>query len=355
MTHQSQKVLVAMSGGVDSSVAAALLCEAGYDVVGISMNLLTCHRPKEDSCCSAQDRRDAAAVAKSLGIPHVVVDYRADFRKQVIDPFVEEYLAGRTPSPCIRCNEYLKFGALFAEADRLGCEFLSTGHYARVEHIDDRFRLRCGIDPSKDQSYFLFILKQPQLKRLLLPLGGMTKFQVRDLAQRLSLPVHEKPESQEICFVPDDDYVAFVEERAGARMSGPGDFVDTEGNVLGRHRGIHAYTIGQRRGLGVSAGKRRYVVRIDSKRNQVVLGDDADLMCTSMIVRDISWTQPSNADIKRARVRVRSTDAGEMATLVPQPDGAIEVRFDAPVRAIAPGQAAVFSHDDEVIGGGWMW
>ncbi len=354
MKPSGAQVVVGMSGGVDSSVAAALLRDQGYDPVGCSLRLLTCHREAQRSCCSARDRQDARAVCEKLGMRHRTVEARGRFRDEVIEPFIREYLAGRTPSPCVRCNRCVKFPALLEEADRLGAKHIATGHYARVVEEGGRFRLLAAADPRKDQSYFLFELTQATLARLLLPLGGLRKPAVRSVARRLGLPVSEKPESQEVCFVPGDDYAAFVEERGGKRVPGPGTFVDAAGNEIGRHRGFHAYTIGQRRGLGVAFGRRAYVTAIDAVRNQVRLGADEELSCSVLIAEQTSWTHPEHALAREAVVRIRSTHEGTPARFEPLPDGRVRVRFAEPVRAIAPGQAAVFYQDDEVIGGAWI-
>ncbi len=354
MVIQKNSVLVAMSGGVDSSVAAAMLDEAGHDCVGVTMRLFRCRRVGRGSCCSPEDRRDAAVVCRALGIPHHIVDCTERFRRDVIEPFVEAYLAGRTPSPCICCNEALKFGALMQEADRIGASHVATGHYARIIERDDGFHLLRSSDSVKDQSYFLYRLTQRELARLRFPLGEATKDEVRALACDRGLPVHEKPESQDICFVPGDDYAAFLEEVAGDRLPGVGEIVDRAGRVVGRHPGIHSFTIGQRRGLGVAAGERRYVVALDAARNRVVVGSDEELWRSTMRVEGLTWVHPAHAKRRWATVRVRSTHAGAPATLEPMAEGTLNVRFDEPVRAIAPGQAAVFSDGEEVLGGGWI-
>ncbi|MFA5810747.1 MAG: tRNA 2-thiouridine(34) synthase MnmA [bacterium] len=352
--QNSAKVLVGMSGGVDSSASAALLRDQGYEVAGLSLNLVTCHRAKERSCCSAQDRSDAREVCSQLKCAYSVLDCRARFRELVIDPFVDEYLAGRTPSPCIRCNELVKFPTLCQEADRQGIHYIATGHYARVVKHGEIYRLLRGLDAAKDQSYFLFSLTQRELSRLIFPLGGMRKQEVREYAAQLSLYTREKAESQEICFVPDDDCAGFIEERAGGRISGPGEFVGTDGSVVGRHRGTHAYTIGQRRGLGLARGRRMYVVAIERERNRVVLGEDADLMRDELTASGVSWTDPSNAGERDAIVKIRSTHAGVPAKIEIKGQGRVRVKFEEPVRAIAPGQAAVFYRGDEILGGGWI-
>lgn len=355
MSHSKKgRALVAMSGGVDSSVAAMLLKDEGYEVTGVSMNLLSCHRLETTTCCSAEDRRDAADVCRQLGVPHHVVDYRAEFKDKIIDPFVEEYLKGRTPSPCILCNEHMKFQMLFEEAVRLDADFVATGHYSRIVEDDLGFHLLKGRDESKDQSYFLFILGQRELSKLLFPVGGFSKQEVRDYASERGIRTHEKPESQEICFVPNDDYVSYIEEVAGDRIMGPGNFVDEEGCVLGRHAGIHAYTIGQRRGLGFGIGKRQYVIGIDPEKNEIVLGSDEALLEKAMLVKRIKWTGAAGKDVRSAEVKIRSTDSGSSAKLIAEGEDALKIVFDEPVRGIAPGQAAVFYDGDEVLGGGWI-
>jgi len=348
------KIVVGMSGGVDSSVAALLLKEEGHEVVGVSMRLFSCNRVQEGSCCTEQDRHDARRVCAHLGIAHQTVDLSAIFREKVIEPFVEEYLAGRTPSPCIRCNEHLKFEAFHDEASRLGADLIATGHYARIVPGDRgrRYLVR-GVDVTKDQSYFLFPALRGALEHLRFPVGDLSKDKVRAVARERGLPVHDKGESQEVCFVPDDDYPAFIEEFALGRVRGPGSFVDMNGTVLGRHRGIHAYTVGQRRGLGIGFGRRLYVVRIDVENNEVVLGEDEDLHRREMRVRDLVW---AGGDVRQgnATVQIRSRHTGNSACIEPIGDDAATVVFDEPERAIAPGQAAVFYDGDCVIGGGWI-
>jgi tRNA-specific 2-thiouridylase len=349
-----KKILVAMSGGVDSSVAAAILTDVGHEVIGVSMNLLTCSDQGESSCCTAADRGDARAVCEGLGISHYVVDMREAFRREVIAPFISDYLSGKTPSPCILCNEHLKFRALMQEADRIGADFIATGHYARIERNEGFYCLKKGVDISKDQSYFLFMLNQKNLPRILFPVGAMTKGEVRRVAEGKHLKTAKKAESQEICFVPDDDYAAFIEQNARGALRGPGDFVDARGNVLGRHSGIHAYTIGQRRGLRAAFGERRYVTHIDASKNEVVLGTDGDLMKDEIFVESPSFVKGAEKLPRGAVVKVRSVHDGEAAVLSAESGGRIGVKFENPVRAPAPGQAAVFYDGEDVIGGGWI-
>ncbi len=343
-----------MSGGVDSSVAAALLVEQGYDVVGMSIDMFSCHALRGQSCCSARDRMDARKVCEGLGIPHISIDRKMEFKKLVIDPFVEEYLSGRTPSPCVACNRSIKFPALMEEAAHLGAGLCATGHYARVEERGGAFALQRSCDEKKDQSYFLFSLGQEELSRLLFPLGGLCKSEVRKKAAELMFDNAEKKESQEVCFAPDDGYALFVESQAAGRIGGPGEFVDAAGKRLGTHEGIHRYTVGQRRGLGKAFGRRQYVLSIDRALNRVVLGQDADLMRGEITVSGVSWTDPKNAGDRSSVVKVRSTHQGAPARIEMQGADRCRVLFDEPVRAPAPGQAAVFYDGDEVLGGGWI-
>ena len=348
------RVAVAMSGGVDSSVAALVLKDAGYEVVGLTMRLFNCSRIRSGSCCSEQDRLDARRVCMHLGIPHKTVDLSEAFKEKVIEPFVDSYVKGETPSPCILCNEYLKFDALIEEARKLGFDKVATGHYARIKTDDDGgVDLLRGLDDDKDQSYFLFPAVGGALHHLAFPVGDLSKKEVRRLASENKLPVHEKEESQEICFVPDNDYASFIESERPHELSGPGAFVDMKGKELGRHRGIHAYTIGQRRGLGIGFGERKYVVRIDAGRNEVVLGDDDDLASKEMVVRDVVWAEYKKLPIK-ADVQIRSTRRAKSALIEDAGECNVRITFEEAERAIAPGQAAAFYIGDEVIGGGWI-
>ena len=351
-----------MSGGVDSSVAAALLRDRGFDVIGVTMTLFDgrgagtkCAADDEGrSCCGRGARRDAAAVAAALGIPFYVADFRRTFEKRVIEDFVAEYVRGRTPNPCLRCNKRVKFGPLLRRAARLGAGRLATGHYARVERDEasGRWILRRGIDPEKDQSYFLYPLSQVELSRTLFPVGGMRKAEVRAWAEKFGLPVARKPESQEICFVPDDDYARFLRTRVPGAFR-PGPILDGRGRIIGGHGGILGFTIGQRKGLGIAAPHPLYVVAIDVERNAVTAGTNAELFRRRLSVSDMNWIALAGLpESRRAAVQVRSRHAESGAVLHPEGPNRVIVEFDQPQRAITPGQAAVFYDDDVVLGGG---
>ncbi|MAE96426.1 MAG: tRNA 2-thiouridine(34) synthase MnmA [Deltaproteobacteria bacterium] len=345
--------VVGMSGGVDSSVAAALLVEQGAEVIGVTMHLAG----SQSRCCSLEDADDARRVADQLGIRFYVANYKDRFREEVILPFADAYLAGRTPIPCVACNRHFKFRHLVERAKALGTAGVATGHYARLalDPETGERRLLRGVDPGKDQSYFLFDLGQEQLRRIAFPLGDLTKDEVREKARELGLATADKPESQEICFVPDGDYARAVEELRPAAIPGAGDIVDGSGRKLGRHGGIHRFTVGQRRGLGLTSAEPRYVCRLDAQTNQVVVGDACDLETKSAWIEEVSWTrgrapQPG----RRAQVKIRHQHPGAEGTLEPGPNGRVRVAFAEPVRAVAPGQAAVFYDGDEVLGGGWI-
>jgi len=357
MLKKGSKILVAMSGGVDSSVAALLLKEEGFEIIGVSLNLYSCHLNHSKSCCSAADRLDARRVCEQLQIPFIALDYREQFQKQVITPFAHEYLNGRTPSPCILCNQHLKFHALEGEMSHLGATGLATGHYARVRQCDDgSYHLLRGVDSKKDQSYFLFPLRQESLGHIFFPLGELTKQEVRQIAKKHHLPTSEKGESQEICFITDGDYASFIEERNPSQIQGPGDFVTCDGIIVGRHRGIHAYTIGQRRGLGFGIGERQYVVGINPGKNEITLGSNEDLFRREMIVHHVHWISPmgDEALVEDIEVQIRSAHAAAKADIKLLSGNEVHVIFEKPQRAIAPGQAAVFYRGEEVIGGGWI-
>ncbi len=349
----AERVVVAMSGGVDSSVAAALAAETGREVVGVTMRL----SGSDSRCCSLADADDARRVAERLGIRFFVANYADAFRRDVIEPFADAYLAGRTPIPCVTCNTRFKFEYLLERARVFGAERVATGHYARSERdpATGRWRLFRAADATKDQTYFLFELTQEQLERAWFPLGHLTKTEVRERARGLGLATAEKPESQEICFVPGGDYAAVVEQLRPGALPGEGDVVDAAGRVRGRHAGVHRFTVGQRRGLGLAAERPLYVTALDPARNRVVVGEADDLLAREARIERVSWIAgaPPPAPV-RATVRVRYRHAGAAAKVEPLPGGRARVVFDEPVRAVSPGQAAVFDDGDEVLGGGWI-
>lgn len=352
-----------MSGGVDSSVAGYLLREQAYDVVGVTMKVWPqdCISRAEDKCCGPQAIADARGVAHALGIPHYVVDEAAQFERLVIDYFSSEYQAGRTPNPCVMCNEKLKFGNLWSKAAALGCDYIATGHYAIIEHHADHATLRKGIDPRKDQSYFLFSLRQPQLRRALTPLGKMTKPQIREVAHSLGLKVADKVDSQEICFVPGNDYKTFLRSHLGEKEFHRGEIYDVAGNFLGEHDGIELFTIGQRKGLPGGSQRPRYVVDLDPATNRVIVGDVDDLVTDEFEIDRLNWHPVAGADDPglgqtsfEATVKIRYSHPGTRATVTPLENGRARVQLHDPQRAVTPGQAAVFYAGDIVLGGGWI-
>jgi tRNA-specific 2-thiouridylase len=356
------RIVVAMSGGVDSSVAAALLAEQGHEVIGVSMQLYDQSEGQTSfgSCCSLDDLHDARRVAAAIDIPHYILNFEKQFDEQVVSNFVREYASGRTPLPCAHCNSDLKFATLVERAQGFDADHLATGHYARVERdaATGRFLLKRAVDRSKDQSYFLFSLTQAQLARAIFPVGDRPKEAVRAYARRRQLPVADKPDSQEICFIPDDDYAAFVAKRA-PEVHRDGAIVDEDGRVVGGHGGIHRFTVGQRKGLGIStaAGASRaplYVVALRPVEQQVVVGPRASLERTMLTASGVNWIAGQPAGAVRAAVQIRHRHAAAAATVRSLGDDRAEVTFDAAQVAITPGQAVVFYDDETVLGGGWI-
>jgi tRNA-specific 2-thiouridylase len=349
MKAREKKIVVAMSGGVDSSVAAALLVEQGHDVQGVSLRMW--EGDVGPRVCS--DHRGAKDVAELLGIPHTLIDLREKFVETVVKPFAQDYLHGRTPNPCVACNRDFKLGNLLEWAKEQGAEFVATGHYARVERHGNNSpaSLSRGADRGKDQSYFLFSLSQDQLAHALFPLGEMHKTDVREQARRLALPVAERPESQDICF---GDYKALVASYAKQSEVCGGDVVDRAGNVLGQHSGIHGMTIGQRRGLGISAAAPLYVIEIDDETKRVVVGMKDELSCIGLSARGVNWLELPKSKEFAAEVQIRYRAPAFPCVIRTDSDDACEVRFNAPFAAVTPGQAAVFYRGDQVLGGGWI-
>lgn len=349
-----KKVIVGLSGGVDSAAAAYLLREAGYEVIGVTLRTWVGESGEESRCCEIDDARETARI---LGIPYHAFSCVSAFEEKVVGTFVRDYLRGLTPNPCVVCNREVKWERLLHFAAVLGADLVATGHYASVVRLENgRYTVRQALHAEKDQTYMLWRLTQEQLAKTLMPLGGYAKSEVREIARRAGIPIADKPDSQEICFVPDGDYTAFIERRAEGEIPGEGDFVDADGNVLGRHKGIFRYTVGQRKGLGIALGRPAYVKEIRAEKNEIVLGAEEETGCAGLFCRDLSFMsipEPEAGETFSCRVKPRYRHPGQPASVTMLADGRCRVLFDSPVRSAAPGQSAVF-YDGEgrLVGGG---
>lgn len=353
-----EKVVVGMSGGVDSSVAAYLLKQQGYDVIGVTMQIWqeeeTVTQEENGGCCGLSAVDDARRVAEHLGIPYYVMNFKKEFKCHVMDYFVEEYLSGRTPNPCIACNRYVKWESLLKRSLEIGADYIATGHYARIDKLPNgRFAIRNSVTAAKDQTYALYNLTQEQLSHTLMPVGAYTKDEIRRIAEEAGLPVAHKPDSQEICFVPDDDYAGFIEREAGDRIPGPGNFVSTDGRILGTHKGITHYTIGQRKGLDLPMGRRVFVTEIRPETNEVVIGENEDVFTSTVVCDRVNFMGMADlAEPRRVLAKIRYNHLGEYCEIKKGEDGKVICTFEKPVRASTPGQAVVFYEGEYVLGGG---